>query len=264
MAPFGQIGPILLVATAQMAMKWTVEENCRAIIACIQHASNAGAGMILFPELAVTGFHRKIVEETQKLIQDSRWVEAIRSCCRDNAIHAWIGLPTFAKEQIYNSYILLDANGELVCESQKEGLTESEKRLFSAGAGRPMHAVNGRKFAAVLCREVADLDHLAGQLQGSETSGLVWPGFISHEPEASIEVTEGTTDQAAFIAKTLGCEIIQCNWANSLNKPQMTDLGGRGNLNKLGEVVWSCPRGTPGIGFVDLDSRQCHWDSTFF
>ena len=254
----------MLVATAQMAMKWTVEENCRAMIACIQHAADSGAGLVLFPELSVTGFHRKIVEETEKLKQDSRWIEAIRMSCRDNAIYAWIGAPTFANEQIYNAYILVDADGELASEFRKEGLTESEKTLFSCGVGRTLNEIDGRNFAAVMCREVADLDDLTVQLRGSEVGGLVWPGYISHDPDDAIELPEGTTDQAALVAEVLGCEIIQCNWANSLNIPEMTDLGGSVYLSNLGEVVWRCPQGTPGIGFVDLDSKQCRWDSTFF
>lgn len=253
----------MLVATAQMEMKWTVEENHSSMMAIIERAAKFGAGMVLFPELSITGFHREIVNEAGKLQEDPQWVEAIRSSCSDNSVFAWIGLPTFEDELIYNSYVLVGPDGELVSEVRKEGLTESEKTLFSSGNERPTSEIEGCNFTAVMCREVADLDHLNSQLCQSELNGIVWPGFLSHGLDEAVANREGTAEQAAKVAKSLGCEIVQCNWANSLNKPEMVNLGGSVYLNNLGEVVWRCPEGISGIGFVDLTSSECRWDSTF-
>ncbi|HEY1230470.1 MAG TPA: nitrilase-related carbon-nitrogen hydrolase, partial [Ramlibacter sp.] len=50
------------LAIGQFRMAWTIEENLASIAWCMRQAAAAGARICSFPELAVTGFHRRIVE----------------------------------------------------------------------------------------------------------------------------------------------------------------------------------------------------------
>ena len=55
--------PNLRVAIAQQAMYWTAAENTERIKAALAVAAEQGASVCVFPELALTGFHRGIREQ---------------------------------------------------------------------------------------------------------------------------------------------------------------------------------------------------------
>ena len=91
------------VASVQMEMKWTLEENVSTILNYIDQISGK-ADLLLFPELSVTGFHRGVREECAKAITKSDLVPAIADVCRVKSISVWIGIPTLEDQTLFNAY----------------------------------------------------------------------------------------------------------------------------------------------------------------
>jgi len=51
------------VAIAQVAMRWSTQENMEAILWAVELAHSQGAQLCGFSELALMGFHREIAKE---------------------------------------------------------------------------------------------------------------------------------------------------------------------------------------------------------
>lgn len=247
------------VAIAQMRMYWTVVENVRAILSINEQASSRGADMVLFPELAVTGFHREILRECSALLDDEGVLASIEDSCARNNLCIWLGLPYSAEAKLYNSYLCIGPDGQRIGVIHKNGLTESEKMVFAAGSSRPLLAVADHKVSAILCREVADVQLIADQFCDETPDLLVWPGYIGNRSFPIGTLPEGTVDQAAKVSDHLKLPIVQCNWANSLNDPAKDDLGSSVVLNSEGRKLWTCPEALPGVGYVDMDNGECQW-----
>tara|TARA_R110002072_G_scaffold5527_13_gene35482 strand:+ start:273 stop:1049 length:777 start_codon:yes stop_codon:yes gene_type:complete len=247
----------MIIGTAQMKMGWTTEENIATIVSSIEHARSMKADLLVFPELALTGFHRKIKDEVKKVSNDPGYEQWVQDACANNQQAICLGLPTFFGDKIFNSYRFISADGEIVSTTHKLGLTGGERMLFTDADHRPMVSIGDRALAAVMCREVGDLELLKGKLQTADV--LIWPGFVSNLTTDDPDVEDGTTEQASAFALACKAKLVQCNWAHSLNKPELVELGGSSFIDDNGEVIWSCPWNEPGIGYFDLDSNAHDW-----
>ena len=99
------------IAVAQMRMYWTVVENVRAILSINEQASSRVADMVLYPELAVTRFHREILRECSALLDDESVLASIDYSCARNNLCIWLGLPYSAEAKLYNSYLFIGPYG---------------------------------------------------------------------------------------------------------------------------------------------------------
>ncbi len=244
------------VASVQMEMKWTLEENVSTILNYIDQISGK-ADLLLFPELSVTGFHRGVREECAKAIAKSDLVPAIADVCRVKSISVWIGIPTLEDQTLFNAYLLISDQGIVISEVRKNGLTETEAILFKNGASRATSTLHGYRMLPVLCREIVDLPQIKECLP-HPTDIVVWPGYISNE-ELSEDEEQVTHEQAARFATAFNAIVLQSNWANSLNKPEMTTLGGSIAIDNNGNTILRSPYGASGYYIVDLLNRTGTW-----
>ncbi len=246
------------IAIVQMQMKESVEENLASITASIEQASELGVRVMVFPELTTTSCHRGIRNECSKLQASPDWIDFISRRCADHQTFAFVGTPTFEDDEIRDSYLLINDRGEQGGETHKNGLTESESMIFSPGADRHVWTVDGLRIAAVICREIVDLPILINQLD-SDLDILLWPGCISIEEYIPEDQEQVNYQQAKKVAREFGALLIQSNWANSVNRPEITSAGGSIVLSYEGETLGLLPQGEPGLGIYDAESRVCHW-----
>ena len=109
----------------------------------------------------------------------------------------------------------------------------------------------------VLCREIVDLPQIKECLP-HPTDIVVWPGYISNE-ELSEDEEQVTHEQAARFATAFNAIVLQSNWANSLNKPEMNTLGGSIAIDNNGNTILRSPYGASGYYIVDLLNRTGTW-----
>lgn len=238
-------------------MYWTTRENTDRIDATLAVAADQEAQLCLFPELALTGFHRGIREQAQPGIV-AEALQRVRAASRARRIACALGAPTFnADGSILNSYLLIDASGEIVNETPKDGLTPAEATFFTRGTARPVASFEGRACATVICREVEDLDAIDAQLAGQQLDLVFWPGLVGPQPGA--DDPEAFGSEARALARRLGATVVQSNWPQALNTPEATGLGESRVIDAQGNVHVRLPRDEAGVGVFTLGDRALRW-----
>lgn len=228
----------------QPPMHWALEANLDEILGGLAWAAQAGADLCVLPELALTGFHRRLPEA----LQPTRLAAAerrLQDACAHHGLALAYGLPTLAEGgRCFNSYALIDANGRELARTHKQGLTPSEAGFFGAGVERAWCHWAGWEVGVVMCREVLDPVTLP-RVPGRRL--LLWPSYIGEA-----EMT-GYLPAAALWARQTAAAVVHCNWPLSLNDPAGPPLAGSRLLRADGEEVASLPVGRVARAVWDVD-----------
>ncbi len=249
----------MLVATAQMSMSWTTEENVQTILDTNASAARLGVRAIYYPELAVTGYHREIVREVHNYLSDQHYWNSLKQSAVENELYLCVGHPMSKNGEVFNAYSCINPNGVCLGEIFKNGITETERLVFSAGKDRSVWSIENLIVSAFICREAADIHSLKNQFENQGIQLLAWPGYIGNKLFPDPRRPEGTREQAVAISKCLSTHIIQSNWADSLNNPEQKDLGGSVVLDRTGVLIGCCPDSIPGLGLFDMSSSEFRW-----
>jgi omega-amidase len=254
----------LCIAIVQQPMAWTTPENVAHIVTALALAAGQGAGIAVFPELALTGFHRGIRGEAVPATIEAA-LQRVRAACRTHGIACALGAPTFAADgAILNSYLQIDAAGEIVSSVSKNGLTPAELTFFAAGTERPVMRFEGRTCTTVMCREIDDLDSIAVQLQADPVDLVFWPSMVGNPPGTIHPTPEDTADlgyfkRTAVLAQRLDAFVVQSNWPQALNTPESTYLGESKAYAPDGEILLTLPRDEAGVAVFTLGERAFRW-----
>lgn len=254
----------LRIAIVQQPMAWTTPDNVAHILAALALAAEQGAGIAVFPELALTGFHRGIRGEAVPATVDAALLQ-VRAACRAHRIACALGAPTFAADgTILNSYLHVDTAGEIISAVSKNGLTPAELTFFAPGTERPVMQFAGRRCTTVMCREIDDLDSIAAQLQADPVDLVFWPSMVGNPPGTIHPTPEDTADlgyfkRTAVLAQRLDAFVVQSNWPQALNTPESTYLGESKAYAPDGEILLTLPRDAAGVGVFTLGERSFRW-----
>jgi predicted amidohydrolase len=252
------------LAIAQIAMHWTLADNVRAMKSALHIARREGAALCAFSELALTGFHRRIVEWARPEVSQPALAE-VRAEAKALGVAAVLGAPTYRSDEArLNSHLFIDPTGAVVGTVSKIGLTEPEATFFAAGIERPVVPLLGRRCTAVLCREIEDLDTVVPALAPARPEWIFWPGLMSPDRTRALTAAEqGTPEfiaQAQALAKALGAFVFQTNWPNALNRPEESvNLGGSACIDPEGRLLFRLPQDQSGLGVFDLGASQFDW-----
>lgn len=257
----------LRLAVAQPTMYWTTGENTARIVASLAVASAQGAQLCVFPELALTGFHRRIREQALPEVVAPA-LQRVCDACRAQAVACMLGMPTFADDgAVLNSYVFIGADGVVGTAMSKNGPTAAELTFFERGTGRPTLHFEGHACATVMCREVEDLDDIAAQLRHHPVDVVFWPSLTGNPPGTVFANATESDDlgyfrRAGLVAQRLGAFVVQSNWPMALNTPESTYLGESKVYAPSGEVLLMLPRDVAGVGVFTLGDRDYRWTGT--
>jgi predicted amidohydrolase len=248
------------IAIAQIRMHWTIEANLAAIVEALRLAHRHGATLCAFSELAITGFHRDIVNLAFPHRIDPA-VAQVQALCAELSIAAALGAPTFdGQGGRFISHLLIDEAGVLTATISKEGLTAPEATFFKRGSGRAVGMLQGRRCSVVICREVEDFDCVTAQLPPGAADLVFLPGALRPDPaKPPTDPPEFVLD-ALRLARALRSTIVQTNWPNALNRPEESVDGGQSMvISPAGELLFRLPRQACGLGLFTLGERQFDW-----
>lgn len=250
----------LRLAVAQPSMHWRGDDNTAVIVRLLAEAAADGAQLCVFPELALTGFHRQIAREAQPATV-AAWLAQVQAACARHAVAAVLGTPTFTDDgRILNSLVFIDEQGRRVGVVEKRGLTDPEATFFARGANRPVLTLLGRRCTGVICREVEDLDEVCAGLEGHAPELVFWPGLMGPEKGSEHIEPPRHVQQAQQLARRLGTYVVQSNWPNSLNYPEESAKSGRSAvISPDGELMFRLPQAAPGVGRFVLGQATPAW-----
>lgn len=258
-------GPRL--AIAQLRVHWTLEANLAALRQALAQAADAGARLVLFGELALTGYHREIAREA-----DPERVQAglrqLQADCARLRVAAAVGTPTWpsAGGRPCNSLVLIDEWGQQAATVHKDGLTFVETLFFQPGSGRPVATLAGLRCTAVLCREVEETALLHGQLQGLGVDLVLWPSLCRMGDEAGPlagcagpQAEPDYLGLARGLARHSGATWLQCNAPNAPNTPALRGQGGSVVVRPDGQLAFALPLDQPGLALFELGQDRFDW-----
>lgn len=248
------------IAIAQIPMRWELAANLQAIRRAMHVAYDEGAALCAFSELALTGFHRRIVEWAKpELVQPA--LDELRELAAQLGLAIALGAPSFAQAGgRYNSHVLIDETGSIVANVAKVGLTAPEATFFQAGSSRPIGVLGGLRCTAVICREVEDHDSVVSQLAGTDVRLILWPGQMRPDPAKPVQEPPEHVVQAQAIARAVNAFIVQTNWPNALNRPDESEHAGHSAcISPTGELLFRLPKQGFGVGLFTLGERTFEW-----
>lgn len=248
------------LAIAQIPMYWEMSDNVSAMKRALQVARDEGADLCAFAELAVTGFHRRIVDWAKPELSEP----AVSEVCRSAASHgiaAAFGAPTYGGDGTrFNSHLFVGANGALIGKVSKIGLTPAEASFFAPGTDRPTLRINDVNVSAVICREIEDEEQVLTQLMGTGAEVILWPGQMRPDPEKPPEDPPAHVVRAQVLARRLSAYIVQTNWPNALNRPEESKDGGHSVcISPSGDILFRLPQAGFGIAVFNLGDRSYDW-----
>ncbi len=133
-----------------------LEGNAAKIIAAANEAAKAGAHIVAFPEMAVTGYPPEDLLLKPAFIEDNkRALAAIAEACP--SITAIVGFADSDEQGLYNAAAVID-DGAVAAVYHKMILPNygvfDEKRYFREGENCPVFELNGILFGLNICEDI--------------------------------------------------------------------------------------------------------------
>ena len=232
----------ILIVQPEMAA--TVAENLAMIVQCAVHAvESLGADIVLFPECALTGFHKDLADQcTPEILGDA--LGELQMAADDLDAMLLVGSPwPLPDGRVLNTLAVLRPNEDLLI-APKIGLSESEALFFTPGTERTTWSWHGVQFTSLICREILDP---VDPDEFGDVDIVVWPGYIGWDSG-----DDPYEEAVSRVAQTLEAVVIQANWPESLNAPDTRGMGGSLVVGPDGQVVLAGPRDEPAFVEVEL------------
>ena len=152
------------VAAAQLqAVPGDVAANAAAHVRLIGEAAAAGARVVVFPELSLTGYELDLLRDDEAL-----WLTAgderltpVRDACREQRIHAIVGAPLRDDGRRILAALVVDDAGDIAEVYAKIHLDEQESELFSPGDAHVVYEIDGRRLGLAICADASVPGHAA-------------------------------------------------------------------------------------------------------
>ena len=154
------------------------EANLRKMEKLCDMAAEAGASLIVLPELALTGYYLKAdALRALAVPQDGSWSAPLRKKAKEHHLIIAVGYPELASAadapaasaasaapgsitpgrpapSMYNSCLLIGSDGEIIGNARKRYLWGREKRLFLKGASFDVFETELGELSVLLCYDM--------------------------------------------------------------------------------------------------------------
>lgn len=151
----------LIVAAAQSSSRrGDLEENLSRHVRLIRAAGAAGADLVVFPELSLTGYELDLARDLQLEADDPR-IEPLREAARDHDLTVLAGGPWASGLDRPFLGAFLVSPGRTVCYA-KIHVHESEEKYFAPGRDLRIVPIGGVSTAIAICADTSQAAHAAG------------------------------------------------------------------------------------------------------
>jgi len=148
-------GPLRIALSQMNAVVGDIAGNERAILDAIHQARAAGAQLVLFPELALTGYPPEDLLLKEHFLRDAR-AALDRVAAATTDIVALVGFPE-REDDVYNALAVL-SDGTVQAVYRKVHLPNygvfDEQRYFQSGTGPALIELGDHKVGLTICEDI--------------------------------------------------------------------------------------------------------------
>ncbi|MFE6228489.1 MULTISPECIES: carbon-nitrogen hydrolase family protein [unclassified Streptomyces] len=146
----------MMLAAAQFApVAGDVEANVRTIAGLVREAGAAGARVVVFAELSLTGYATALIREDPALVlaEDDPRLEPVRAACRAAGTAAVVNGPVAGGGSLPGlTTLVIGPDGALLARYDKRHLFHGDERAtFTAGTADGRFTLDGVRFALATC-----------------------------------------------------------------------------------------------------------------
>lgn len=240
-----------------------IQGNCRTIVAAIDEAKHQRGDLVVFPELALTGY------PPQDLLLMPHFIDAVEEASKTIAkatsgISAVVGMPRrthiLGGKELYNSLILY-RDGRQVAYYDKRLLPDydvfNERRYFEPGQMKLIFELKGKKIALLICEDIWKHSELVEESRYSvdPVQELVGLGIDLLVVPLASPYYLGKTDLRQQIAKkaakSVGTTLIICNQVGA--NDQLIFDGYSALIDSSGTVLEELPGFVACSRLIDLE-----------
>ena len=222
--------PLTLALVQMEPILGDLPANLDRILALTQEAASRGAGLIIFPELALTGYNPVLLGERLMRLSRTAQDEPIQRLAREAGDeHVYLVFGFIERRTIpgvvYNSIAICGPDGSILRTYAKSHLFSSENLFFRAGPSLETLKTNWGILGPMICMDIGypEVARVL-TLQGAEL--LIAPSCWIKEDEDiwPVHLQARALDSLAFVA--------------GINR-----VGAEGNLRFIGRSMIVDPRG---------------------
>jgi NAD+ synthase (glutamine-hydrolysing) len=227
--------------------------NADKIISYIDKAKAQGADLVVFPELAITGYPPEDLVLKPQFITDN--LNALKDIAKfTKGIAVYVGFVDRDKEHIYNAGAFIN-NGKIVEIYHKNNLPNykvfDEKRYFTPGTKTSVVTLKGTKIGLGICEDIwVDANPYIKEAKAGAKLMLV----INASPYHIGKIYE-REKVIGKRAKATKAHIIYVNMVGG--QDELVFDGGSFAVNSLGKVIASAPQFIENLLIVDSKGHIC-------
>lgn len=132
-----------------------VATNMRTITAMMERAAGEGCDLVVFPEMADTGYEIDVIRRCASA-WDAGPYRALSKVARDVGLNVICGLSERVDDRIYNAAVVIDRTGDLVQRYRKTHLFSmiDEDQHLARGDALALVAIEGFKIGLMICYDL--------------------------------------------------------------------------------------------------------------
>ncbi|MFG2523020.1 carbon-nitrogen hydrolase family protein [Streptomyces sp. NPDC048527] len=177
----------LRVAVAQtQARPGDITHNVAESAFVVKAAGEAGVRVLLFPELALTGYEPAWLRASlpeHAVDPYGPELDPIREACRASGVTAIVGAPTASGQRSAISAVVLDGHGRTTAVCHKQHLEAHERELFVPGTDCCTVTVDGWRLALGICYDASFPEHARAAALAGADAYLCGGAFVTGDSD---------------------------------------------------------------------------------
>ncbi len=134
--------------------------NLRHALDLVSQAAAGGAGVALLPECMDLGWTHPASLAMAEEIPGGEACKALMQVARENAIHVCAGLTERSGSQVFNSAVLIDSHGQVLCKHRKINELEIGHEYYAQGDRLNVAETEFGTFGLMICADGFAGDHV--------------------------------------------------------------------------------------------------------
>lgn len=198
MSPVRQ--PLHIAAVQCVSRPGDIAGTAAGHAALITAAADSGAGVVLFPELSLTGYEPDLIDlHGIRIAIDDPVLQPLSRICQQRRVHALVGVPTAGTALPLIGVLHIDARGTVRLAYAKQHLHVGEIGIFGAGSAGGMLDIGGWKLALSIGSDAAAPTHAAAARRAGADAYLVAGVYIIGSEERLEQQMEQASRQRLWV-----------------------------------------------------------------